>query len=465
MRASVIIPVWNGADVILACLEALYINNPDPELGEVICVDNASQDNSAELIASHYPQVRLLREPVNLGFAGGVNAGIEVAQGDIFILLNQDSLTQPGCVVALVRALKENPRFGIAGGTILNPDGTINHTGALIRRPDAYGVHLSENQGSGLRTVDYVTGALFALRRDVWNLVGRFDEGFYPAYYEESDYCYRARRKGIETVYVPQARVIHLFTGQDWKIDPIKHTANHHLSRYRFVIKHFNNREVKEFFEAEYVALEAESYFEQAVGRVIAARDILRSLPDILERRRVDLGEAPSPVYRRQLQVGFTRILRQAFAIAEKLAPPQGIKPTFRMSGEHEITPAEKRPPSPAVSPVSQVIKDWESTTQKLQSLQRREYDLLTRIYFKPPSADRSEPLIKRMFRLLVLRPLSFIIGRDYLLLSELNTVHVARMDQINLRLDQIMKWVRYVEECLDKRLTLLETLADYDYR
>jgi GT2 family glycosyltransferase len=436
MQASIVIPVWNGASVVSDCLDAIYAHCGD-ELLEVICLDNASRDDSAILIADRFPQVRLIHQPVNLGFAGGVNAGIEVAQGDISVLLNQDSMVQPGWLAALIQVFEHRPEFGIAGCTIYDPDGTVNHAGAMIRRPDAYGVHLTGIGDGQPRAVEYVTGTAFAIRRQAWDYVGQFDEGYYPAYYEESDYCYRARRKGIETVYVPEARVTHLFSSRDWQVEPTRHTANQHRSRYRFVCKHFDGREVAEFFEAEYAAVEAESYFDQAVGRAMAARDTLRGLADILERCRLDLGESPPSTQRRQLDVGFTQVLRQSLAVARRL-----------IQGE-------------LLEPASELNQAWRAANERAQVLRQREHDLLTRIYFKAPADDRPEPTVKRWFRLLVLRPLSFLIGRDYLLLAELNTVHVARMDQMD-KMDELYQLSR---DQWERRLELLEILTDYDYR
>jgi len=437
MYASVVIPVWNGASVVLACLEALYAHSGDG-LREIICVDNASCDESAALIADRYPRAHLICQPVNLGFAGGVNAGIDLAQGDVFVLLNQDCVVQPDWLAGLLQAFETHPELGIAGCTVLNPNGTLNHTGAMIRRPDAYGMHLTDIGEGQLRSVEYVTGAAFAIRRQTWQIVGRFDEGYYPAYYEESDYCYRARRKGLETAHVPGARVTHLCSSREWQIDLVRHTTNQHLARYRFVTKHFGSRELGEFFEAEEAAIGVEGYFDQAIARVIAARDTLRGLADILERRRTDLGESLPPAQRRQLQVGFTQVLRQSFAIAGRLHP------------------------SRSVEPLSDLPEAWQAANQQSQKLRQQEYDLLTRIYFKSPSTDCSEPALRRLFRLLVLRPLSFLIGRDYLLLAALNTMHVARMDLISRQMDLMDQL--YHEE-IERRLALLEILTDYDYR
>ena len=182
MEMSIIIPVWNGAAVVPDCLDAVYAHSGGALL-EVICVDNASRDGSGDLIADAYPQVRLIRQPVNLGFAGGVNAGIEAARGSVFVLLNQDCVVQPGWLDALLHAFQARPECGIAGGTILDQDGVVDHAGAMIRRPDAIGVHLTDVGDGQPRTVEYVTGTVFAIRRQTWDVVGRFDEGFYPAYY------------------------------------------------------------------------------------------------------------------------------------------------------------------------------------------------------------------------------------------------------------------------------------------
>lgn len=318
MQASVVIPVWNGASVVADCLEALYAQSGDYLL-EVICVDNASRDESAALIAKRYPHTHLMRQAINLGFAGGVNAGIAEARGDVFILLNQDCLVQPRWLAALIQGLESHPEFGIAGCTIFHRDGTLDHAGAIMTRPGAYGEHLTDIGDGRPRRVDYVTGAAFAIRRPTWDRVGRLDEDYYPAYYEECDYCYRARRKGIETAYVPDARVVHLRSSRESQRDPIQHWVNQHRSRYRFVSKHFDSRETGEFFEAELMAAEAESNFDQAVGRAFAARDTLHNLLQIFERRKVDLSDDLLPAHRHQLEVGFSQILRRSISAAENL--------------------------------------------------------------------------------------------------------------------------------------------------
>jgi GT2 family glycosyltransferase len=383
MRVSVIIPVWNGASVIAKCLKALF-ENSETDRFEVICVDNSSSDGSASLIADIYPQVRLLQQPVNLGFAGGVNVGIEAAEGDIFILLNQDCIVQPDWMVPLLQVLESSSDV-IIGGVLLNQEGMIDHAGAIIQRPEAIGVHLTEIKDVNPWPVEYVSGAVFAFRRNVWETVGRFDEGFYPAYYEDADYCLRARRYGIEVLCVPQLRVVHLQSSEEWRMNPLRHRANYYTVRYRFVCKHFNERELAQFFESEKACLNDNSPLE-------------------------------------------------ALALLE---------------------------------PVSfQPLQNLAISFQELQSIQKREYLLMRRIYFHSPLDRNSKPWLRRLFRLLALRPLSFLIGRDYLLLAEWNKLHTARIDRMAQVLDQMNQVLDQMAQAVNRTnhyIKFLETLVRYE--
>lgn len=324
MKISVIIPVWNGATVLAACLNALkkYSN---PEQTEIICVDNASADDSAALVRTQHPDVQLISQPVNLGFAGGVNAGMAAANGELFVLLNQDCLVSSGWLESLRATFAANPTCGIAGAVLEDDAGAINHAGALITRPLGYGEHIQKPPTQDT-AVDYVTGAIFAISRPVWERIGGMDEDFYPAYYEESDYCYRARRHGFETFLSAGAHGRHLFSSRAWQRDPIRHTANQHQSRYRFICKQFVDRELLAFVEAETSAAAHETSFHEALGRVLAASYTLDHLDEILHRRHTDGNNALSPAFRRVLAVGFTDIYRTALHRTEQLALPQPVE-------------------------------------------------------------------------------------------------------------------------------------------
>jgi GT2 family glycosyltransferase len=256
--ASVIIPVWNGIADLPDCLAALA-SQSHPAL-EIIAVDNASSDGSAEWIATHYPTVRLIRNAQNQGFGGACNTGMAAAHGDVLVLLNQDTLVRTDWLAALVKTLAENADVGIAGSKALYPDGTLQHAGASIdnrgvsthtgyRQPDS-------GEFDSLQDVDFVTGASLALRRAVYEQIGGFDPGFYPAYLEDVDLCYRARAAGWRVVYAPQSVLVHNERSSAATPD-YAGALLYHRQRLRFVCKHWPAQQLREEFlpaEREWLA-------------------------------------------------------------------------------------------------------------------------------------------------------------------------------------------------------------------
>lgn len=216
---------------------------------ETVVVDNASGDGSAALVRSQFPTVALVSSPINLGFAGGANLGLRVSNAEIVVILNPDVEVQPSTITNLVAALEASPRAAIAGAKLLYPDGkTIQHAGGRLSYPlalashDGYG-EAERGQYDELREVEYVTGALFAVKRAVLDEVGCFDEGFYPAYFEEADLCYRARQAGYSVLYVPQAVAVH-----HESVTIGKHTFQHyhyyHRNRLRYILKHYTDAQL-----------------------------------------------------------------------------------------------------------------------------------------------------------------------------------------------------------------------------
>lgn len=256
---------------------------------EVIVVDNASEDGSADLVADKFPMARLIRNRRNLGFAGGCNAGLKMARGNLLVLLNQDTRVCSDWLQALKRAA-EDPKVGVAGCKILYPDGeTIQHAGGWIEWPVGLAYHYGQGeQDTGAwdtpRTVEYVTGAAMAFRRDVLERVGPLDEGFWPGYFEDIDFCFRTREAGHEVWYIPEATLIHeettsspsqLFTSQIYQ-----------RGRLRFLLKHMPpERLLSQFVPAErdYQSLIIRGYQGRAL-RTAYMEAILRATV-ILSRR------------------------------------------------------------------------------------------------------------------------------------------------------------------------------------
>ena len=210
--ASIIIPNWNGVHHLPTCLDSLRRQSyPD---FEVIVVDNGSTDGSLELLARDYPEVKVVALPENRGFAGGVNAGIREARGEIVAVFNNDAEADPCWLGELAGALARHPEAGMATPKVLLLDRreVINTTG------DFYGVDgVPGNRGVWQRDEgqfndeEYVFGAAgvaAAYRRAMLDEVGLLDEGLI-SYCEDVDLAWRAQLAGWKCVYVPKAVVYH----------------------------------------------------------------------------------------------------------------------------------------------------------------------------------------------------------------------------------------------------------------
>ncbi len=245
-RISVIIASLNGEKVLPLCLSALA--KTDYATFETIVVDNGSKDRTSEIVRERFPDVRLLRAPRNLGFAGGNNLGLKVATGNLLILLNDDTEVMPDWLRALETALHRHPRAGILGCKLLYTDGkTIQHAGGIIE-PNGLTHHVGAGEiDSGKydteRQYPYVTGAAFGITREVYNRLGGLDEGYFPIYFEEIDYCHNARRLGYECLYVPSAVVYHYEsrTTKSWSSGFL---YKYHKNRLRFLLKNYSASEL-----------------------------------------------------------------------------------------------------------------------------------------------------------------------------------------------------------------------------
>jgi len=209
---SVIIPTWNGASLLPACLGALRAQTYAPL--EVIVVDNASTDQTVSLLRERYAEVKLIVLPENRGLTGAVNAGIRAAAGEIIALLNNDAEAEPGWVAALVAALAAHPEAGSVASKMLLYDRreVLNSAG------DTYGCDgLPANRGVWERDAGQydqavevfgACGGAVAYRRRMLDEIGPFDEELFM-YCEDVDMAWRAQIAGYRCVFAPAARVYH----------------------------------------------------------------------------------------------------------------------------------------------------------------------------------------------------------------------------------------------------------------
>lgn len=255
MTCSLIIVNYNTRDLLQALLNSLaeFLRGYDYE---VIVVDNASTDGSAQLAAEFFKQIPLqwVSNATNAGFAAANNRGLGLAQGEFVLLLNSDTLLLDDSLVRFVAQIAAMPEVGIAGCRLLNADRTLQRScgirpnwkteiynklllDRLWRRVPAWGsYHLSPQAHEQFQEVDWVTGACLLVRRKVLEKIGLLDEKIYM-FYEDVDLCLRAKQAGYRVVYSPSATVVHLFGGS-WKKNRGKTILNDAWSALYFHHKH-----------------------------------------------------------------------------------------------------------------------------------------------------------------------------------------------------------------------------------
>ena len=223
---SVIVVSYNTREVLRRCLARLQEESAGID-AEVIVVDNASRDGSAEMVAACFPQFQLVPSRSNLGFAAGNNVGFARARGSYVVLLNPDAFIGEGALATAIARMQAAPRVGLAGGRLQDESGHLQPSGRLY--PSLLNEFLvisglaaryprSRFFGRFDRTwadpgrdsrVDWVPGAFTIIRREALQAVGHFDERFF-LYYEEVDLCRRIAAAGYEIWYWPEVQVTHL---------------------------------------------------------------------------------------------------------------------------------------------------------------------------------------------------------------------------------------------------------------
>ncbi len=211
--AWVVVPNWNGEDIIAECLNSLQAQSHP---STIVVVDNGSADQSIKIIETDFPDVVLIKNPVNLGFSGGVNTGIRYALergADTVALFNNDAVADKDWLKHLSEALEDDPVVGIATGKLLRMSGQyLDSTGQLYSvwgAPFPRGRNQKdEGQFDSQTRVFGATGGATLYRATMLQEIGIFDERFF-AYYEDDDISFRARLVGWEIEYVPAATALH----------------------------------------------------------------------------------------------------------------------------------------------------------------------------------------------------------------------------------------------------------------
>ncbi len=333
MRVAVIVLTWNGGEPALRCLSALAALEQTPD--QVLVVDNASSDGTPEQVVARFPAFTLLRNERNLGFSGGMNAGIARLLAaepppDVIVLLNQDTEVDPGWLGAICAPLAEAATVGAVGCKIRYPDGSIQHAGVALERPRTLARHIGwhepdAGQFDQAHEAELLTAAALALRAEALRRVGLFDEGFAPAYFEDLDLCVRLRRAGYSLIYEPRATLLHQ---ESLSLrDELTRSAYYNRGRLRFVLKHDPLPTLLgPFAEAERAFLHLHGNHPEARALRWAYAETLAALPELVAARRALDPELPAEAQRQlhAMLLGLRRELgyvlaQRAVACADEL--------------------------------------------------------------------------------------------------------------------------------------------------
>jgi GT2 family glycosyltransferase len=262
MDLSVIIVNYNAAPYLERCLTSIE-SHLSGITYEVCVVDNASTDCSRMLIGDRFPRVQLVANDRNLGFAAGVNRGLEKTHGRYVLWLNPDAEILNGGMSELLRYLDREPKAGIIGPQIVDLDGGIQlscrtfpsyrtvlcHRYSLLTRlipQNRYSreyLHTDWDHAT-IREVDWVSGSCLLHRRVVLNQIGGLDERFFM-YCEDVDFCLRAKQAGWKIHYHPVMRVLHHIGGSS-RQSPALMAVERHRSMWRYYAKHFQRNPLQD---------------------------------------------------------------------------------------------------------------------------------------------------------------------------------------------------------------------------
>jgi GT2 family glycosyltransferase len=247
-RVAVIIPHWNGIEVLGPCLESLKASSYSNL--QVVVVDNASTDESVTFVKKNYPDVMVLQNAENLGFAGGCNVGLRAVEADHYLVLNNDTTHEPGWIQALVDQMEQDEQIAAVQPKIMSaqaPDmfdyaGGVGGLMDVLGFPFALGrIFTTMEKDDGYydqpRDIFWASGTALLLRGKALEEVGLFDEDFF-AHMEEIDLCWRLQNAGWRIVNAPLAKIYH---HSGWTLPPDRYQKKYlnHRNNLMMIIKNY----------------------------------------------------------------------------------------------------------------------------------------------------------------------------------------------------------------------------------
>lgn len=252
MKVSIILVNYNSAVLLRNCLKSIYEQTKGIPF-EIIVVDNASSDNSRQIVRSEFPAVQLIESSENLGFSRGNNLGASLSKGTYLLFLNTDTILLENSIKLLADFFDEHPEVGAVGPRILFEDkyfqlsaGQLPNlfgefidkiTHSLARRWHTAMCPLLERRFNKTKAVGWLTGACLMVRQKVFAQVNGFDEKIFM-YFEDKDLCKRINSAGWQIMYCPSTSIIHLLAGSSGNVDKQKINEIYRASQLYYYRKH-----------------------------------------------------------------------------------------------------------------------------------------------------------------------------------------------------------------------------------
>ncbi|MDO8512179.1 MAG: glycosyltransferase family 2 protein [bacterium] len=260
MNASIIIVNWNTGPMLRECLDSLPGAFSNNEEYEVFVIDNASVDQSVAIAEGSPQKIQLFKVKKNLGFAKANNIGIRQSKGDYVILLNPDTVATEGCFTKLIAFLQEKPKVAAVGPRLLNADlswqpscrsfPSVGVLAAMFLKlphffPNMVGYRkylMKDFTYESETVVDQIMGACMVIPRDMLDRIGLLDEKYW-IWFEEVDWCRRAKELGLEIWFAPVSEIVH-YGGVSFKqaFVPVRKEWRFMRSALRYVRKHIGIR-------------------------------------------------------------------------------------------------------------------------------------------------------------------------------------------------------------------------------
>lgn len=258
---SVVIISYKVKQELRKCLSGLSCQD---NFLEVIIADNNSDDGTLEMLKTVFPQIKLICNRYNFGFARAANQGIAASRGKYVLLLNPDTEVRLSALKEMVNFLDSNRGVGVLGCQIVNSDGQRQHSArsfpgfrtavsgqySLLNRIFPRNPWSKKYLGKELKLdkpteADWVSGSCMLVRQEVFRKIGYLDNKFFM-FVEDVDFCWRAKSAGWKIIYYPMVRIVH-DAGQSVRQKKIKMLAEHHKSMYYYYLKYYGSTKLTKF--------------------------------------------------------------------------------------------------------------------------------------------------------------------------------------------------------------------------